>query len=158
KPAERPIEEYLAVDPLEIELGVGLIRLADTKRGGDLLARVQRLRQTIAGELGIVMPKVRIRDNVRLEHHGYRIKLADTPVAEGQLQPGMSKTAWEGRPALSMPQAVVEPSAVLAEHLAVVVQEHADEILSRDATRHLLDELKKTSPAVVDELIPGVMK
>ena len=72
---------------MEIELGVGLIRLADPNRGGDLLERVQRVRQNIAGEIGILMPKVRIRDNMRLEPNQYRIKIADMPVAEGELQP-----------------------------------------------------------------------
>ena len=72
---------------MEIELGVGLIRLADPNRGGDLLDRVQRVRQNIAGEIGILMPKVRIRDNMRLDANQYRIKIADIPVAQGELEP-----------------------------------------------------------------------
>ena len=67
KPPEERVEDYLTVDPMEIELGVGLIRLADPNRGGDLLDRVQRVRQNVAGEIGIIMPKVRIRDNMRLD-------------------------------------------------------------------------------------------
>ena len=67
KQPEERVEDYLTVDPMEIELGVGLIRLADPKRGGDLLDRVQRVRQNVAGEIGIIMPKVRIRDNMRLD-------------------------------------------------------------------------------------------
>ena len=67
KPPEERVEDYLTVDPMEIEIGVGLIRLADPNRGGDLLDRVQRVRQNMAGEIGIIMPKVRIRDNMRLE-------------------------------------------------------------------------------------------
>jgi len=83
------VEDYLAVDPMEIEIGVGLIRLADPKRNGDLLERVQRVRQNVAGEIGIILPKVRIRDNMRLEQNQYRIKIADMAVAEGIVYPGM---------------------------------------------------------------------
>ncbi len=68
---------------MEVEIGVGLIRLADPRRGGDLLERIQRVRQNVAGEIGIILPKVRIRDNMRLDQNQYRIKIADVPVAEG---------------------------------------------------------------------------
>ena len=83
KPAETRVEDYLSVDPMEVEIGVGLIRLADPRRGGDLLERIQRVRQNVAGEIGIILPKVRIRDNMRLDQNQYRIKIADMPVAEG---------------------------------------------------------------------------
>jgi flagellar biosynthesis protein FlhA len=184
KPDER-IEDYLAIDPMEIELGVGLIRLADPNRGGDLLERVQRVRQNIAAEMGIIMPKVRIRDNLRLEQNEYRIKIADVSVVAGEVLPGnllaIDSGATSGRvdglptkdPAfgtdaiwispIHQDQAemygytVVEPGAVLATHLTEVVRKHADEILTRDAAKHLVDELRNTSPAVVDELIPKVM-
>jgi flagellar biosynthesis protein FlhA len=184
QPEER-VEDYLTVDPMEVELGVGLIRLADPNRGGDLLDRVQRVRQNIAGEIGILMPKVRIRDNMRLDANQYRIKIADIPVAQAELEPtqllaidsGMTTGQVDGistkdpafgsdakwiNPGLS-DQAelfgftVVEPGAVLATHLTEVCRRHADEILTRDATKHLIDELKSSSPTVVNELIPGVM-
>jgi flagellar biosynthesis protein FlhA len=184
KPEER-VEDFLTVDPMEIELGVGLIRLADPNRGGDLLERVQRVRQNIAGEIGIIMPKVRIRDNMRLEANEYRIKIADMPVAQAELEPtqllaidsGVTSGQIDGiatkEPAFGsdakwinpgnadqaelMGYTVVEPGAVLATHLTEVCRRHADEILTRDATKHLIDELKTTSPTVVSELIPGVM-
>jgi flagellar biosynthesis protein FlhA len=186
KPREERVEDYLAVDPMEVEIGVSLIRLADPKRGGDLLERIQRVRQHVASQMGLIMPKVRIRDNMRLEGNQYRIKIADIPVAEGKLYPGMllaiETAAATGQlnglatrdPAFDTPAtwiepatrdqaemlgySVVEPISVLATHLTEVVRRHADEILSRDATKHLIDELKKTSPAVVDELIPAQMK
>ena len=78
RPEPRP-EDNLAVDPLELELGVGLIRLADPGSGGDLLERVTRVRHRIAQELGIILPKVRIRDNIRLEQRQYQIKIRDVP-------------------------------------------------------------------------------
>jgi len=184
KPEER-IEDYLAVDPMEIELGVGLIRLADPNRGGDLMERVQRVRQNIAAEIGILMPKVRIRDNMRLEQNQYRIKIADMPIATNELEPGqllaIDSGATTGQvdgiatqdPAFGaearwiLPSrqdeaemygyTVVEPGAVLATHLTEVCRRHADEVMTRDSTKHLVDELKATSPAVVDELIPGAM-
>jgi flagellar biosynthesis protein FlhA len=186
KAAEERIEDYLAIDPMEIELGVGLIRLADPKRNGDLLERVQRVRQNIAAQLGVVMPKVRIRDNMRLEQNQYRIKVADAVVAEGSVYPAMLLAMDSGvttgkvagidtrDPAFNMPAvwiepttrdqaemlgySIVEPVAVLATHLTEVVRKHGDELLTRDATKHLIDELKQKSPAVVDELIPTQMK
>lgn len=184
EPEER-IEDYLTVDPMEVEVGVGLIRLADPKRGGDLLERVQKVRQSVASEIGIIMPKVRIRDNMRLEPNTYSIKIADMPIAQDRLEPGhllaidsgMTTGQVEGvatkDPAFGtdarwiipgmqdqaeiMGYTVVEPGAVLATHLTEICRRHADEILTRDATKHLVDELKQTQPAVVEELIPGAM-
>jgi flagellar biosynthesis protein FlhA len=182
---EERIEDYLTVDPMEVEVGVGLIRLADPKRGGDLLERIQRVRQSVAAEIGIIMPKVRIRDNMRLDPNEYRIKIADMPVAQDRLEPnyllaidsGMTTGKIDGvltkdpafgtearwiLPGLQdqaeiMGYTVVEPGAVLATHLTEVCRRHADEILTRDSTKHLVHELKQTQPAVVDELIPSVM-
>ena len=183
--AEERIEDFLTVDPMEVEVGVGLIRLADPKRGGDLLERVQRVRQSVASEIGIIMPKVRIRDNMRLDPNSYRIKISDMPIAQDSLEPGqflaidsgMTTGKMDGIPtkdpafgtdarwitsanrdqAEMMGYTVVEPGAVLATHLTEVCRRHADEILTRDATKHLVDELKNSQPAVIDELIPGVM-
>ncbi|TWT31262.1 Flagellar biosynthesis protein FlhA [Posidoniimonas corsicana] len=184
-PKEERVEDYLAVDPMELELGVGLIRLADPNRGGDLLDRVQRVRQNVAADIGVIMPKVRIRDNMRLEQNQYRIKIADMPIATDEVEPGSllaidsglttgqvegvdtkdpafgtdAKWISPGRQdeAEMLGWTVVEPGAVLATHLTEICRRHADEILTRDATKHLIDELKATSPTVVDELIPGVM-
>jgi flagellar biosynthesis protein FlhA len=186
KQAEERIEDYLAVDPMEIEIGVGLIRLADPSRGGDLLPRITGVRQAVASDIGIVLPKVRIRDNMRLAEDQYRIKIANNPVAEGTVYPdrllamdsGMTTGAVPGEetrdPAFHQPAVWIEPglrdraemlgytpvdpAAVLATHLQEIVRRHADELLTRDATKHLVDELKQVAPAVVDELIPGVMK
>ncbi len=184
-PQEERVEDYLTIDPMEIELGVGLIRLADPNRGGDLLDRVGRVRNNVAAEIGLVMPKVRIRDNMRLDHHDYRIKIADMPIDQATVEPGLLLAIDSGmttgeidglattdpafgtaakwiQPGLQdqaelYGYTVVEPSAVLATHLTEVCRRHADEILTRDATKHLVDELKNVSPAVVSELIPDTM-
>ena len=186
KPPEERVEDFLIIDPMEVEIGVGLIRLADPKRGGDLLERIQRVRQNVAADMGLIMPKVRIRDNLRLEQNQYRIKIADIPVADANVFPNMLLAMDSGHtsgrvngiatndPAFGTPAqwidvgtrdqaemfgyTVVEPVSVLATHLTEVVRKHADEILTRDSTKHLIDELRKTSPAVVEELIPGLMK
>jgi flagellar biosynthesis protein FlhA len=141
KQAQHRVEDFLAVDPMEVELGVSLLRLADPKRGGELLERLQRVRQSVAAEIGVILPKVRVRDNMRLEPNQYRIKIADIVVAHGAIDDDMA-----------------EPTAAIASHLAETAGRHADELLTRDAVKHLIDELRKTSPALVDELIPGVMK
>ncbi len=183
--AEERIEDFLTIDPMEIEVGVGLIRLADPKRGGDLLERIQRVRQSVAAEIGILMPKVRIRDNMRLAAHEYRIKIADMPVANDRVEPslllaidsGMTTGQVDGittkDPAFGANAkwiaparkdeaemhgyTVVEPGAVIATHMTEVCRRHADGILTRDAAKHLVDELKQTQPTVVSELIPSVM-
>ncbi|MCC7086211.1 MAG: flagellar biosynthesis protein FlhA [Pirellulales bacterium] len=183
---EDRIENYLSIDPMEIEIGLGLVRLADPKRGGDLLDRIQRVRQNVAGDLGIVMPKVRVRDNARLDSMAYRIKIADVPVSEGTLEPAMllaidtgvttgklrgiktrepafgTTATWiepaDREQAESYRYRVIEAVAALALHLTETVRRHADELLTRDAAKHLIDELKKSQPAAVNELIPEPMK
>lgn len=185
KPEEK-IEDYLVIDPMELEIGVGLIRLADPSRGGDLLDRITSVRQTVAADIGIILPKVRIRDNISLQETQYRIKISNNPVAEGEVWPdrllavntGMATGELNGieaiDPAFGQPAKWIdpvlreraymlkyvpaEPASVLATHLQEVVRQHADAILTRDATKDLLEQAKKSSPAVVEELVPGVMK
>ncbi|TVS11492.1 MAG: flagellar biosynthesis protein FlhA [Planctomycetaceae bacterium] len=184
---QKRIEDFLAVDPVELEIGAGLIRLADPQRNGDLLAQITEVRRRVASELGIVLPKVRIRDNLTLGRRAYRILLLGTPVAEGSVYPdrwlAVAQNASEAD-AFSGPRQtdpfsgragiwvdidqlpgvreagcrLVEPSRVMAGHLRQVVRRHAADLLTRDATKHLIDELYKTSPAVVDELIPDVLR
>ncbi len=126
---------------MELELGVGLIRVADARRGGDLLERIQRVRQNLAAELGVILPKVRVRDNMRLEPNQYRLKIADVVVFQAALD-----------------DQTLDPGNTIAAQLAETARRHADELLTRDAVKHLIDELRQTSPAAVDELIPGLMK
>lgn len=185
KPDER-VEDYLTIDPMELEIGVGIISLADPARGGDLLDRIHRIRQNVAADIGIILPRVRIRDSFQLEQLQYRIKIAGQPIVIGIVYPdmymamdsGMATAQIQGiqtlDPAFGTPAlwidagtrdqaeifgyTVVEPAAVIATHLTETIRKHADELLTRDATQHLLDELKQTSPAVIEELIPNVLK
>ncbi|HET6328297.1 MAG TPA: flagellar biosynthesis protein FlhA [Planctomycetaceae bacterium] len=185
KPEPRP-EDNLAVDPLELELGVGLIRLADPASGGDLLERVTRVRHRIAQELGIILPKVRIRDNIRLDQRQYQIKIRDVPIAWGEIYsdallaidtggtsgevPGIAtKEPAFGRPARWIEQSqkeraellgynVVEPSAVVITHLTEVVRMHSYELLTRQQVHQLLDNLKQSAPKAIEELVPDLLK
>ncbi|HUG89685.1 MAG TPA: flagellar biosynthesis protein FlhA [Planctomycetaceae bacterium] len=185
RPEPKP-EDNLAVDPLELELGVGLIRLADPATGGDLLERVTRVRHKVAQDLGMILPKVRIRDNVRLDQRRYQIKIRDVAVAWGEIYadgllaidtgatsgevPGIAtKEPAFGRPAKWIEGAqqqraellgysVVEPSAVVVTHLTEVVRNHAHELLTRQQVHQLLDNLKQTAPKVVEELVPDLLR
>ncbi|QDT95687.1 flagellar biosynthesis protein FlhA [Gimesia aquarii] len=185
RPEPKP-EDHLFVDPLELELGVGLLRLADPATGGDLLDRVTRIRHKIAQELGLILPKVRIRDNIRLGQRDYQIKIRDVAVAWGSLHPdgllAIDTGAVSGEipgidtvePAFGRPAKwiefgqkeraelmgynVVEPSAVVITHLTEVVREHSSELLTREQVHALVENLKESSPKVVEELIPDVLK
>ncbi len=185
--AERPArtEDLLAVDPLKIELGYGLIALADPKQGGDLLTRIQNIRQKMATQMGIIVPVVRIVDNMRLRPNEYSVKLRDAEVAHYELlpnhflamNPGLAEEPIEGtattEPAFGL-QAVwvaknqrdraerlgytiVEPSAVLATHLTEIITNYSAELLTRQDTQNLINTVKESASSVVDELIPGIL-
>jgi flagellar biosynthesis protein FlhA len=179
------IEEYLQVDPLELEIGYGLISLVDVEQGGDLLGRVTEIRKQCAMEIGIIVPPIRIRDNIQLKSNEYVIKIRGVEVARheiyvGQymaLDPGTVEEKIEGtpttEPAFGLPSlwitedrrataeengyTVVEAPAVLATHLMEVLKRHAHEILSRQDTQSLLDNAKRDNQTLIDELVPGVM-
>lgn len=189
RPAEktRRIEDFLQVDPVELELGRNLVRLASTTRNGDLLTRITRIREYVASDLGLMLPSVRVRDNLSLAENQYRIRFMGNLVADGTtpkdgqvvvppagLKPRQLPSARDySHPAIAhakliSPDRVTEARSVgcqivsatqlISQHLRVLVYDLSHELLTRDATRQLLDEVKKTSPAVVDELIPNIMK
>ncbi len=179
------IKQLLHIDPMELEIGYGLIPLVDKEQGGDLLDRVSMIRRRSALELGIIVPPIRIRDNVALEPDSYLIKIKGTEVTKGKLRggallamnPGLAKGEIEGTPtsepvfglpaywiepsqkgkAERMGYTVVEPPAVVATHLSEVIRSHADELLGRQDVQNLVDGIKESHPAVVEELIPKVM-
>ena len=184
-PKEERIEDYLQVDPLELEIGYGLISLVDEAQGGDLFSRITNLRKQLAMELGIVIPPVRVRDNLQLEANQYVVKVRGNVVASDRLMlgrflamsAGTTAEALEGvqvrEPAFNLPAiwvpdherqraemlgyTVVEPSSVLSTHLQELLRRNADRILGRQDTRKLVENLKKDYPAIVDELTPDLL-
>ncbi|MDH3891266.1 MAG: flagellar biosynthesis protein FlhA [candidate division Zixibacteria bacterium] len=183
--AEERTEDLLKVDALGLEIGYGLIGLVDAKQGGDLLNRIGVIRKQLAGELGIVVPPIRIRDNVQLRPNEYRIKVKGITVATFELMvdhllainPGFVEEKLEGfetrDPAFDLEACwiipnlkeiaeakgytVVEPSAVMATHMTEVVRNATAEILSRQDVQHLVDTLKEDFPALVDSTIPELV-
>ncbi|MBK8271203.1 MAG: flagellar biosynthesis protein FlhA [Planctomycetes bacterium] len=187
KPREpEKIESLLTVDALELEVGYGLIRLVDKKQGGDLLDRIQNIRKQIATDLGIIVPPIRIRDNVGLQPNQYAIKLRGALIAKGELMPGYllaidsgavsepihgidTKEPAFGLKALWIPESdrssaehrnytVVEPTSVLATHLTELIRTYAAELMTREDVNKLVSTLKERSPKIVEEIIPEVMK
>ncbi len=180
-PTEK-IETYLQVDPLELEIGYNLIALVDTEQGGDLFDRITAMRKQIALEYGIIVPPIRVRDNLQLGAEEYLIKIRGNDVAQDQIMMGHFLAMNAGNveqplsghktiePAFGLEAVwiredqrqeaelsgytVVEPSAVLATHLMEVIRKHADKLLGRQEVQQLLDNLKKDYPAVVGELVP----
>ena len=182
KPSD-PLESLLTLDTLQIELGLGLVSLADKGKGGDLLERVTGVRRNFAQEMGMLIPPIRLRDNLQLGTNEYRFLLKGNPIAQGQLMPNQwlamnatnSRTPLKGiptvEPVFQLPATwvseverktaeaggytVVDAASVLVTHLAETVRRHCHEILTRQDVQTLLDNLKKTHPAVVNELVPG---
>ena len=182
KPAA-PEKVDLRVDPLDLEVGYGLIRLVDPKQGGDVLDRVAALRRRMGAELGIVVPAIRVRDNVQLEANAYRLSIRGNRVASGIAMPGHflavdsgqttgvvagtpSKESAFGLPAVwvtpgnrdraeSLGYTVVDAATVISTHLTEVIKRHAAELLSREDVQKLVSDIRETAPTVVEELIPA---
>jgi flagellar biosynthesis protein FlhA len=181
--AKDKLETLLTLDTLQIELGYGLVNMADARKGGDLLERVTGVRRNFAQEMGMLIPPIRLRDNLQLGTNEYRFVLKGNSIAQGQLMPGHwlamnatnSKTALKGiptvEPVFQLPATwvtdverksaevagytVVDAVSVMVTHLSETVRRHCHEILTRQDVQALLDNLKQTNPAVVNELIPA---
>jgi len=181
--AGEKLESLLNVDALQIELGYGLVGLADRNKGGDLLERVTGVRKTFAQEMGVIVPPIRLRDNLQLEANQYRFLLKGQPIATGELMPGhwlamnttSSKVTLKGlptvEPVFKLPATwvtdverknaeisgytVVDAASVLVTHLTEAIKRNCHEILSRQDVQGLLDTLRQTHPTVVGELIPA---
>jgi flagellar biosynthesis protein FlhA len=177
--------EALPIDPLELAIGFGLVPLVDSKAGGSLLTRVSAIRRQIASELGMVIPPVRIHDEVGLDSHEYVVKVRGAEVARGRTMaghqlamdpgdavgqlPGVSTTEPAfGLPATWIPDSsraeaealgytVVDSESVIVTHLTEAIRGEASELLTRQETRQLLDQLKESNAAVVDEVVPDVL-
>lgn len=180
---EVTIEKLLGNEVLDMELGLDLIPLADPKSGGTLLPAVTNIRRNLASNLGVILPKIRIKDNLQLPAQEYRILVQGNPVDIGTIFPDCELAIDEGnasgpiagavatettesgqafwiRPsyrqeALDLGYQVQSPTVVLTSRLDDIVTHHAPDLLTRDATNELIEETRKSSPAIVEELIPN---
>ncbi|SEB03067.1 flagellar biosynthesis protein FlhA [Thalassobacillus cyri] len=176
------VVNLISMDPVEFEFGYGLIPIADTNQGGDLLDRIVMIRRQLAIELGIVIPVVRIRDNIQLSPNEYRLKIKGNEVARGELMldhylamsPGHEEDDIDGidtqEPAFGLPAkwvteevkddaelsgyTVVDPPSVVSTHITEVIKQHAHQLLGRQETQQLIDHLKASYPILVDEVTP----
>ncbi|MCA9772201.1 MAG: FHIPEP family type III secretion protein, partial [Myxococcales bacterium] len=183
--APEEIESFLAVDVLELEVGYELIHLVDTEQGGDLLDRIKSLRRRFAAEMGFIVPQIHIRDNLQLAPAAYRIKIKGSEVAAAELRPAFlmamdpggttrrikgvpTKEPAFGLPALWISEGqkeeaeaagytVVDLSTVVATHLAEIIKRHCHELLTRQDVQRLMDNLAKTYPKTVEELVPETL-
>ncbi|MBU2701995.1 flagellar biosynthesis protein FlhA [Sporomusaceae bacterium BoRhaA] len=179
------IVSLLHVDPMELEIGYSLIPLVDIGQGGDLLDRVVMIRRQCALDLGLIVPTIRIRDNIQLKPSVYVIKLKGVEIARGELllEHYMAMNAGNvyeeisgietkepafGLPALWIQEAdrekaelagytVVDTVSVLATHLTEIIKCHAAEILGRQEVQTLVEAVKEKNPAVVEELVPNLL-
>ncbi|UOE57173.1 flagellar biosynthesis protein FlhA [Cytobacillus oceanisediminis] len=177
------VVNLLNVDPIEFEFGYGLIPLADTNQGGDLLDRIVMIRRQLAVELGLVIPVVRIRDNIQLQPNEYRLKIKGNEMARGELlldhylamSPGIEDDSIEGidtiEPSFGLPAkwiteemkeqaeifgyTVVDPPSVVSTHITEVIKSNAHELLGRQETKQLIDHVKESYPILVDEVTPN---
>jgi flagellar biosynthesis protein FlhA len=178
-------EDFLQQDRISLEVGARLIPLVDPPNGSGVVDRVSGLRRDLARQGGVWMPAVRIRDNIRLDANAYRILIGGREVARGTIKPGQwmaidpgnARVTLQGEatkePAFGLPArwiadadrqraefggfTVVDALTVLITHLGEVVRKHAHELLGREDLKALVDKVRETSPAVVDELIPNVL-
>jgi flagellar biosynthesis protein FlhA len=179
------IENLLGVDPLELEVGYGLVNLVDGEKNGDLLERITGIRKQFAIEMGIVVPPLRIRDNLELKPGDYQVLLKGVPIAQGSLMVGHFMAMDPGNvsekvrgiptkePAFGLDAlwisaqdkekanyagyTVVDLSTVIATHLTEVVRSNISELLGRQELQTLLDGVKQNAPKVVEDLIPNVL-
>jgi flagellar biosynthesis protein FlhA len=177
------VVNLLNVDPIEFEFGYGLIPLADTNQGGDLLDRIVMIRRQLAIELGLVIPVVRIRDNIQLQPNEYRLKIKGNEMARGELlldhylamSPGVEDDSIEGidtvEPSFGLPAkwiseemkeqaeifgyTVVDPPSVVSTHITEVIKTNANELLGRQETKQLIDHLQESYPILVEEVTPN---
>ncbi|QZY56766.1 flagellar biosynthesis protein FlhA [Crassaminicella profunda] len=175
----------LQVDPIELEFGYGIIPLADPNQGGDLFDRLVMIRRQCALELGVIVPMIRLRDNIQLESNQYVIKIKGVDVADGNIifdhylamNPGTAEGNISGidtvEPAFGLPAkwiqeeerekaeifgyTVVDPSSIISTHLTEIIKRHAHELLGRQEVKSLLDNVKENHEALIDELVPKIM-
>ncbi len=180
------VEDYLLLDTLELEIGYSLISMVEEQQGGDLLDRITSLRKQLASELGIIIPSVRIRDNVQLDANRYIIKMRGIEQGDGELLPdyhlalvpsdfdaniqgietkdptfGMDAIWVSGKnksEAEKFGLSVIEAGAVITTHLMEVLKKNAHKLIDRQMVKRLVDNIEEQSPALVEELVPEGMR
>ncbi len=180
KPVETPVEETLKIDPIELELGYNLISLVDESQGGDIFKRITNIRKQLAQELGIILPPVRVRDNLQLDPEEYIIKIRGNEIARNKLYPNlmlaMNPGTAEGKlsgvqvtePVFGLPATwiaynerenaeirgftVVESATVLSTHITELLKRNADKLLSRQEVKKLVDNLESSQKVLLDEM------
>ncbi len=178
---EKEIEDILKQEILELDLGYALIKLADPNMNGDLLDRIKSSRRKIASDFGFIVPKIRIRDNLQLPPNRYQLLLKGVEIGSGEVYPdkflamdsGLASGEIEGiktkepafgldaiwiepslkEEAITLGYTVVDPSTVISTHITELIKEHADELLTRQDVQELLDNVKKTYPVVVEDVL-----
>jgi len=181
KADKQPVEELLDVDKVSVQVGVRLISMVDPRKQSTIFDRIGALRRKFAQELGIVLPLIRLRDNINIEPSAYEIRIFDHTVAEGRLEPNMflamdsgaiqtkvegieSTEPVYGLPALWISSAdkekaelngytVIDPESVFITHLSETLKKHADELLTREDVQLLADRLRKSQPSLVGEIV-----
>lgn len=184
-PAEETPESVSPLDLLGLEVGYGLIYLVDESQGGELLRRIKALRKQIALEMGFLVPSIHIRDNLQLKPTEYLVLMKGVEIARGELMPGHhlaiiaddqapkikgieTKEPAFGLPAVWVTEAekenlqargivVVDPATVMTTHLTEIFRSYADELLGRQEVQYLLDNLTKTYPKLVEEMVPKIV-
>ncbi|HDK7174769.1 TPA: flagellar biosynthesis protein FlhA [Clostridium botulinum] len=178
------VMNLVSVEPMEVEIGYGLIPLADESSGGDLLQRITSVRRQCAIEMGVVVQPIRIRDNLQLKTNEYIIKIRGTTITKGELMPNMllcmdptgdvEIPGIKGiEPAFGLPAVwinkdqreeaelkgltVVDPTTVMVTHLTEIIKNHSYELLGRQEVKLILDSMKEKYSAVTEELIPDLM-
>lgn len=179
------VVSLLQIDPIELEFGYGVIPLADVNQGGDLLDRVVMIRRQLALELGMIVPIIRLRDNIQLAPNEYQIKIKGVEAAHGELMldhymamnPGLVEEEIDGikttEPAFGLPAiwitegqrdraemlgyTVVDSPSIIATHLTEIIKKYAHELTGRQEIQVLLDNIKQNYPVIVDELVPKMM-
>ncbi len=178
---KQPVEDLLDIDRVCVQVGVRLISMVDPRKGNRIFERIGALRRQFAQQFGLVVPLVRLRDNLNLEPNTYEIRLSDQPVARGQIEPekflamdsGNVQSKVEGmeaaEPVYGLPAlwirpenreqaelngyTVIDPESVFITHLSETLKKHADELLTREDAQLLVDRLRRNQPSLVGEVV-----
>ncbi len=184
-PVKERVESLLPLDPIELEVGYELIPLVDSSKDGELLDRIKSIRRQFALELGIIVPPIHICDNLKLKPNEYTLILKGSEVARGELMmgyylamnPGVNALQIEGiptkEPTFGLPATwiiekekgkaqmegytVVDNTTVVTTHLKEIIKTYAHELIGRQETQLLLDNIKETHPKAVEEIIPSLL-